>query len=69
MSDRTSAILVVGRLPFLALGFTLITGQDPLAVLGLTAIGGAAAVALYPVVVGRLRRLANRPGSTVKRRD
>ena len=69
MSDRTAAILVVGRLPFLLLGFMLITGQE--AVVVATAAGLAALVAagLYPVVVRRLRRLANRPGSTVKRRD
>ena len=29
MSDRTSALLVVARLPILVLGFALITGPDP----------------------------------------
>ncbi len=63
MSDRTSALLVVGRLPVLALGFTLITGQEPLVVLGLTALAAAVAAILYPVSLGRLQR------STLRTRD
>jgi hypothetical protein len=69
ISDRASAILVVGRLPLLLFGFTLFTGQDALVVAGATILGTLVAAALYPLVVRRLRRLANRPGSTVKRRD
>lgn len=64
ISDRTSAILVVGRLPFLLFGFTLFTGQDLVVVVGATILGILGAAALYPVVVRRLRRLASRPGST-----
>jgi hypothetical protein len=69
MSDRTSAILVVARLPFLVGGFMLIVGQEPIVVLGATAIAGLIAAGLYRVVVARLRRLSGRPGSTIKRRD
>lgn len=69
MSDRTAAILVVGRLPFLLLGFMLITGQEAVVVAAATGLAALVAAGLYPVVVRRLRRLANRPGSTVKRRD
>jgi hypothetical protein len=69
ISDRTSAILVVGRLPFLLFGFTLFTGQEVVVVVGATVLGILGAAALYPVVVRRLRRLANRPGSTARRRE
>jgi hypothetical protein len=69
ISDRTSALLVVGRLPLLLFGFTLFTGQDALVVVGATALGALLAAALYPLVARRLRRLANRPGSTVRRRE
>lgn len=60
LSDRTAAILVVGRLPLLTCGFALITGQAVLAVLAMTAIGLALAAAAYPFVVRRLRRTAGR---------
>jgi hypothetical protein len=60
MSDRTAAILLVGRLPFLLVGFTLITGQDWPVIIGSAVVGIAIAAALYPWMVGRLRR------STVK---
>lgn len=69
MSDRTSATLVVARLPFLVLGFTLIVGQPAPVVIGASLVAGLVAAGLYRVVVARLRRLANRPGSTVRRRD
>lgn len=69
ISDSASALLVVGRLPLLLFGFTLFTGQDALVVAGATALGALLAAALYPLVVRRLRRLANRPGRGVKRRD
>ncbi len=69
MSDRTAATLVVARLPFLVLGFTLIVGQPVPVVIGGTLLAGLIAAGLYRVVVARLRRLANRPGSMVKRRD
>jgi hypothetical protein len=69
ISDRTSALLVVGRLPLLFLGFTLFTGQDAVVVGVATALGILVGAALYPLVVRRLRRLARRPGSTVRRRE
>lgn len=59
-SDRTAALLVVGRLPFLTFGFAVITGRDVLAVLAMTAIGLALAAVAYPFVVHRLRRSAGR---------
>jgi hypothetical protein len=69
MSDRTSAILVVARLPFLVLGFTLLVGQPWPVVVGGTLVAGLMAAVLYRVVVARLRRLSGRPGSTIRRRD
>lgn len=69
ISDRRSALLVVGRLPLLLFGFTLFTGQDAPVVVGATVLGILLAAALYPLVVRRLRRLGNRTGSTAKRRD
>lgn len=68
-SDRTAAILVVARLPFLVGGFMLITGQPPEVVVASTLLAALVAAVLYVPVVRRLRRLATRPGSTVKRRD
>ena len=59
-SDRTAALVVVGRLPLLTFGFAVITGQDVLGVLAMTAIGLALAAAAYPFVVRRLRRAAGR---------
>jgi hypothetical protein len=59
-SDRTAAILVVGRLPVLAFGFAVITGQPVVTVLVMTVIGLVMAAAAYPFVVGRLRRSARR---------
>ena len=60
LSDRAAAILLVGRLPFLLVGFMLITGQDWPVIIGSALVGGLIAAALYPWMVGRLRR------STVK---
>ncbi len=60
LSDRTAALLVVGRLPVLVGGFLAIIGQGPLAALGGAAVGGLAGAALYPWVVGRLRRSKER---------
>jgi len=58
ISDRTSALLVVGRLPVLALGFALISARDPLTALAMLLIALLLAALLYPLVVGRLRRVA-----------
>jgi hypothetical protein len=60
ISDRANAILVVGRLPALVLGFALITGLDPVAAVGLTGIAVVAAGLLYGPVLARLRRNAPR---------
>lgn len=60
MSNRTSALLVVGRLPILAGAFALITAREPVAVLAMTAIGVVVGAVLYPFVVGRLRRISGR---------
>jgi hypothetical protein len=68
-SARTAAILVVARLPFLIGGFMLITGQAPGVVVVSTLMAALVAAVLYVPVVRRLRRLAARPGSTVRRRD
>jgi hypothetical protein len=59
-SDRTAALLVVGRLPVLGFGFAVITGQQVVAVMAMTAIGLALAAVAYPYVVRRLRRSAGR---------
>ena len=56
LSDRAAAILLVGRIPFLLVGFTIITGQDLAVVLGSGVLGGLVAAALYPLIVRRLRR-------------
>ncbi len=56
LSDRASAILVVGRLPLLVGGFLAVIGQGPLVALGGALVGGLLGAALYPWVVGRLRR-------------
>jgi hypothetical protein len=69
ISDRASALLVVGRLPFLLFGFTLFTGQEGFVVIGATVLGILLAAAIYPLVVRRLRRLANRTGRPGKPRD
>jgi len=57
ITDRTSALLVVARLPILALGFCVITGRDAGTCLVLLAASLALAALLYPVAVSRLRRV------------
>ncbi len=69
MSDRTAAILVVGRLPFLVGGFLLITGQALPVIVAGTGLAALVAAGLYLFVVARLRRLSNRSGAGVRRRD
>ena len=56
LSDRAAAWLLVGRIPFLLIGFTLITGQEVVVIAGAGVLGLVAAAALYPWIVGRLRR-------------
>ena len=60
ISDRDSALLVVGRLPVLAVGFALISGRDLVTTLVMLGIALVLAALLYPLVVGRLRRVAGR---------
>ncbi len=57
ISDRAAALLVVGRLPVLALGFALITQREPAVALAMTGIALVIAALVYPLVVGRLRRV------------
>lgn len=57
MSDRTSALLVVARLPILVLGFALITARTPEVTLLMVGIAGGVAALLFPLVAGRLRRV------------
>jgi tellurite resistance protein TehA-like permease len=59
-SDRTSALLVVARLPVLGGGFALLTGQTVPAIIAMALIGLVLAAVLYPFVVRRLRRLSER---------
>ena len=63
ISDRASAILVVGRLPLLLFGFTLFTGQDAPVVVGATVLGTLVAAALYPLVVRRCAGWRTAPGA------
>jgi hypothetical protein len=57
MSDRTSALLVVARLPILVLGFAIITARPPEVTLLMVGIAGGVAALLFPMVAGRLRRV------------
>lgn len=56
ISDRTNALLVVGRLPLLVLGFGLIAGLDPVLTLVLTGVAAVAAALLFAPTVARLGR-------------
>ena len=57
VSDRTSAVLVVARLPALALGFALITAEPLGATLLMVGIATGIAALLLPRVIGRLGRV------------
>jgi hypothetical protein len=57
MSDRTSALLVVARLPILVLGFALITARTPAVTVLMVGIAVVVAALLFPLVAGRLRRV------------
>jgi hypothetical protein len=54
ITDEVAAWLIVGRLPALALGFSVIAGLVPIAVLGLTVIALAVAFLLEPVALRRI---------------
>jgi hypothetical protein len=55
ITDRTAALLVVGRLPVLILGFALIAARPAGETLLLAAIALVVAGLLYPLVLARLR--------------
>lgn len=55
ITDRTAALLVVGRLPVLILGFALIAARPAGETLLLAAIAVVVASLLYPLVLARLR--------------
>jgi hypothetical protein len=57
LSDRTSALLVVARLPILVFGFALITSRTLAVTLLMVGIAAVAAAVLFPLVAGRLRRV------------
>ena len=57
MSDRTSALLVVGRLPILVLGFALITARTLAVTVLMAGIAVVIAALVFPLVAGRLRRV------------
>jgi len=56
ISDRTTTLLVLGRLPVLIGGFALITGRPLPVLVGMTLIAVLVAAVLYPLVLGRVRR-------------
>lgn len=60
LSDEASARLVVARLPFLAIGFGLLTGMSPAWLVVAGVVGAVAGILLYPVAVRRLRRFTLR---------
>jgi hypothetical protein len=55
ITDRTAALLVVGRLPVHILGFALIAARPAGETLLLAAIALVVAGLLYPLVLARLR--------------
>lgn len=57
ITDQRNALLVVGRLPLLVMGFMVITGQPPLSAVGATLLAVILAGLLYPVAVRRLRHI------------
>ena len=60
ISDRTSALLVLGRLPVLLGGFALIAGLPLPVAAAAMLVALLPGALLYPWVVGRLRRAQNR---------
>lgn len=57
ITDQRNALLVVGRLPLLVVGFMVITGQPPLSAVGATLLAVILAGLLYRVAVRRLRQI------------
>lgn len=56
LTDRMAAMLVVGRLPVLALGFVLITSPPLEVTVALALVSFGIAALLFPLLVRRLRR-------------
>jgi len=55
LSDRSMAILLVGRFPIVAFLFAVISGAVPLLVLAITVVGLLPAVAFYRSTLSLLR--------------
>jgi hypothetical protein len=55
LSDRTTAVLLVGRFPVLAFLFAILVGGEPLFVIAITALATLPALAFYRFVLGQLR--------------
>ena len=55
LSDRTTAILLVGRFPVVVFLFAVIGGGAPLFVLAVTAMAALPALAFYRFTLGMLR--------------
>ena len=55
LSDRSTALLLVGRLPVLAFVFATLVGAEPLLVLAITALATLPALAFYRFTLGLLR--------------
>jgi len=60
VSDRASALLILARLPVLAMAFGLITGRPWPEAVALTAGALLLACALYPFLLRRIRRGGSR---------
>jgi hypothetical protein len=55
LSDRTAALLLVGRFPVLAFVFAVLVGGELLFVLAATALAALPALAFYRFTLGLLR--------------
>jgi hypothetical protein len=54
LSDRTAALLLVGRFPVLAFVFAVLVGGEPLFVLAMTGLATLTALAFYRFTLGLL---------------
>jgi hypothetical protein len=57
ISDSSAALLVVGRLPVLILGFAVVTARPFGVAVAMTAVAVFLAAVLRPIVLRRLRRV------------
>jgi hypothetical protein len=55
LSDRTAALLLVGRFPILGFVFAVLVGGEPLFVLAITGLATLTALAFYRLTLGLLR--------------